>query len=121
MCAALRLALLTGARAGDVVGLCAAEIDIVARTWIIPAHRFKGKRAHKIPLSDAAWAIIGEAFACSPSNWAGPAFPHARDPALPMRRASLTRAMQRICAFLQLPRATVHDLRRTAATYLASE
>lgn len=121
MCAALKLALLTGARAGDVVGLCAAEIDIAARTWIIPARRFKGKRAHTIPLSDAAWAIIGEAFACSPSNWAGHTFPHARDPALPMRRASLTRAMQRICAFLQLPRATVHDLRRTAATYLASE
>ena len=121
MCGALKLALLTGARAGDVVGLCGDEIDIAAHSWIIPASRFKGKRAHTVPLSDASWGVIQDAFGGSPEAWSGPAFPNARDLKSPMRRASLTRAMQRICDFAKLPRATVHDLRRTVATYLASE
>ncbi len=81
MCGALKLALLTGARAGDIAGLRAEEIDIAARCWVIPAQRFKGKRAHTIPLSDAAWATIGAAFGTAPEHWLGPASPTLATPA----------------------------------------
>lgn len=121
MCAALKLVLLTGARAGDVVGLQAREIDPASKSWAIPASRFKTKRAQVIPLSPQAWALLTGLFCGDPAQWSGFAFPHARDASKGMERASLTRAMKRIATDANLERATPHDLRRTVATYLASE
>jgi integrase len=122
MAAALKLVLLTGARAGDVAGLHAREIDAASKSWSVPASRFKTKRAHVIPLSPQAWVLLHEVFGSDdPAAWAGFAFPHARDASKGMERASLTRAMKRIVTDAQLERVTPHDLRRTAATYLASE
>jgi len=50
----LRLALLTGARVGEVTGLCRSEIDGIAdaarAAWIIPGTRTKNGRDHLIPL-----------------------------------------------------------------------
>jgi integrase len=121
MVLALKLVLLTGTRPGDVVGLDAREVDQAARSWTISAGRFKTKRAHVVPLSAAAWEILARVFDAPPDQWRGPAFPHARDRATPMHRQSMTRAMARIVAAAGLERATPHDLRRTCATYLASE
>src|SRR5690606_24218272 len=79
MCAALKLVLLTGARPGDVAGLHATEIDIAARSWTIPAGRYKTKRAQTVPLSELAWRAIEGLFDGSPEVWSGYAFQHARD------------------------------------------
>jgi integrase len=35
------------------------EVDLVARTWTLPASRTKNKRTHEIPLSDSAVEILG--------------------------------------------------------------
>jgi integrase len=121
MAAALKLVLLTAARAGDVAGLHAREIDPASKSWTIPASRFKAKRAHVIPLSPQAWVLLCCLFSGDPAQWSGFAFPHARDAGKGMERPSLTRAMKRIATDAKLERATPHDLRRTAATYLASE
>lgn len=118
MCAAIRLALLTGARAGDVAGLRVEELDFAARVWVIPASRFKSKRPHTVPLSDAAWDILKGVIPNAPSGFV---FPHARDENAPMQRASLTNAMRAVCKHAGVHGASVHDLRRTLATYLASE
>lgn len=107
---ALRFALLTLARIGDVTALDASEIDQEARAWVIPAERFKTKRAHVVPLSPAAWQILEDAFA---GNWGGRAFP--------MTRQHATRLMRLTVKAGKLTRATPHDLRRTGATLLASE
>lgn len=120
MCRAIKLILLTGVRAGDVAGMHADEIDQAARAWVIPAARFKGKRAHVVPLADAVVEILSQAFDAAPGDWSGYPFP-ARDAAAGVRRMSISRAMQRVVAFAGIRRATAHDLRRTVATYLASE
>lgn len=58
---ALRLAILTAARSGEVRLATWGEIDMQAATWTIPAERMKAGREHVIPLSKAALAIFEEA------------------------------------------------------------
>jgi integrase len=55
---ALEFAILTAARAGEVTGATWVEIDLEARLWTIPAARMKMGREHRVPLSDAAVAIL---------------------------------------------------------------
>lgn len=54
---ALRFAILTGARSGEVRGATWAEIDLKERLWIVPADRMKAGVEHRVPLSDAALAV----------------------------------------------------------------
>lgn len=129
MTVALKLILLTATRPSDVAGLQASEIDAAARSWTIPAERTKSGRAHVVPLSPDAWDLLAEAFGDKDAaKWKGAAFPNARHDAKAIERHSLSRAMARVRAEAKLedqekpiPRVTPHDLRRTAATYLASE
>ncbi|MGH7152379.1 MAG: tyrosine-type recombinase/integrase, partial [Acetobacteraceae bacterium] len=55
---ALRFAIVTAARTGEVIGARWAEIDLTAGVWTVPAERMKG-RAHRVPLSGAALAVLG--------------------------------------------------------------
>jgi integrase len=62
---ALRLALLTGSRAGEVVGITRGEIEHLdddrRAAWTIPASRAKNGRAHYVPLSIMAQATLHSA------------------------------------------------------------
>jgi integrase len=60
---ALEFAILTAARSGEVRGATFAEIDRDARVWVIPADRMKAGREHRVPLTDAALAVIDKATA----------------------------------------------------------
>lgn len=62
---ALRFLILTASRTNEVLGARWSEIDEAKREWLIPADRMKGGRAHRIPLSNEAMAVIGEAKALS--------------------------------------------------------
>ena len=55
---ALEFSILTAARSGEVRGATWAEIDIVGKTWTIPADRMKAGKEHRVPLSDAAIGLI---------------------------------------------------------------
>ena len=55
---ALEFAILTAARTGEVIGARWSEINIAEQLWTIPAERMKGGREHRVPLSDAALAIV---------------------------------------------------------------
>lgn len=55
---ALTFAILTAARSGEVRGATWGEIDLKAREWRLSAERMKADRAHKVPLSDAATALL---------------------------------------------------------------
>lgn len=55
---ALTFAILTAARSGEVRGATWGEIDLSAREWRLSAERMKADRPHKVPLSDAAVAIL---------------------------------------------------------------
>lgn len=56
--AALRFTILTAARSGETRGAAWAEIDLDEKTWTIPAERMKAGAEHRVPLSEAALAIL---------------------------------------------------------------
>lgn len=56
--AALELLILTAARTGEVIYACWPEFDLKNRIWTVPANRMKMKREHRVPISNAAYAII---------------------------------------------------------------
>ena len=56
----LEFAILTAARTGEAIGATWCEIDFERRLWIVPAHRMKAQREHRVPLSDRALAILSE-------------------------------------------------------------
>ena len=55
---AFRFLVLTAARSGEVRGATWDEIDLEAANWTLKAGRMKGGKAHRIPLSDAALAVL---------------------------------------------------------------
>ncbi|WP_286705472.1 site-specific integrase [Acidiphilium sp. 37-64-53] len=54
----LAFTILTAARSGEARGARWDEIDMQARTWTIPPARMKAGRPHRVPLSDAALAVL---------------------------------------------------------------
>jgi integrase len=65
---ALRFTILTGARTDEVIGAKhkhpatwgeIADVD-GSPTWVIPKTRMKGRKMHRVPLSPAALALLGE-------------------------------------------------------------
>lgn len=55
---ALEFLILTAARSGEVRGARWDEIDEKARLWTVPGERMKAGREHRVPLSDAAMAVL---------------------------------------------------------------
>ena len=130
---AAKLCILTLQRAGEVMGMHTSEIDLVAKTWTLPAHRSKNRRSYFIPLSDAACELVREAITVNETSrgteilgqtkpqYSGHLFPSSTKIGQPSERAVLTRAMKRCCNSLGIVDATPHDLRRTGASMMASE
>jgi integrase len=65
---ALRLAILTAARTGEVIGARWPEIDMQAAVWTVPAERMKAEREQRVPLSEAALAVLREAAKARPGG-----------------------------------------------------
>jgi integrase len=57
---ALEFTILTAARTGETIGARCTEIDLLDKTWTIPAARMKAGREHRVPLSARALAILEE-------------------------------------------------------------
>jgi integrase len=55
---ALEFVILTAARSGEALKATWNEIDLNTRTWTIPAHRMKGNREHRVPLSEDALRVV---------------------------------------------------------------
>lgn len=55
---AVEFAILTAARSGEVRGASWDEVDLEARLWTVPASRMKASKEHRVPLSDAALALL---------------------------------------------------------------
>ena len=122
---AIRLAMLTLQRVGEIVGIHAREIDRKTRIWTIPAERTKNHRTHVVPLSDAALDVLGAAFDFTATHgagdWQGYAFPSSRHSDQPMTRHALSRAINRLTTALKIDDAIAHDFRRTGATMVTGE
>lgn len=55
---ALEFLTLCASRSGEVRGMEWGEVDLEARMWTIPAERMKAGKEHRVPLTDAAVAIL---------------------------------------------------------------
>lgn len=55
---ALEFVILTAARSGEARGATWAEIDLKAKTWVVPGERMKAGREHRVPLSDFAVELL---------------------------------------------------------------
>ena len=111
--AAFRLRLITAQRGGEVHGMCWADIDLNDRWWTIPGSVAKNGLAHRVPLSDLALEVLFALRDQQTAKMAASPYvlsPAARDPR--RRRPTLAR--------LGLSDFRGHDLRRTAASRMAS-
>jgi integrase len=59
---ALEFAILTAARTNEIIGATWDEIDLEQRVWTVPAARMKGRREHRVPLSEQALQILRSAY-----------------------------------------------------------
>jgi integrase len=118
---ALRLALLTGARASEVTGARKSEfldLDSPERAaWLIPGERTKNKRDHLMPLSSLAQETVKAAIALTDDDTEF-LFPARHSNIKPIDGHALTVAMRRFCRGWKEP-PSPHDLRRTVNTRLA--
>lgn len=55
---ALELVILTAARSGEVRGARWSEVDLDNGLWVVPGHRMKAGKEHRVPLSDAAVDLL---------------------------------------------------------------
>jgi integrase len=128
---AIKLVLVTTQRPGEVSGMHTREID--DGWWTIPSERAKNGQAHRVPLSSLAMEIIEESIAEnkkaheSPEGqeYTGYIFPCPhRAKVQPIERHALSKALKRnesedSLTVLGVASFTPHDLRRTAATFMA--
>jgi integrase len=56
--AALEFVILNATRTTETLGAAWSEVDLQAKLWIIPGERMKGGEEHRVPLSDAAVAVL---------------------------------------------------------------
>jgi integrase len=107
-----KLLILTGQRRGEVTQMRSSQLDLKAKTWLIPAELSKNGREHLLPLSDHAIAVINSV----PK--------HGNDLLFPARGnddnvvSGFTRAKNRLDKLSGVTGWTLHDLRRTTATFL---
>ena len=126
---ALRLALLTAARASEIAGARKTEFQNLDEpeqaAWLIPGERAKNKRDHLIPLPPLAVETVKSAIEMSGNSEC--LFPTRLGRGGQIDRHTLTVAMVRFAKNLKGPiaktwqtePATPHDLRRTVNTRLA--
>ena len=108
---ALEFAVLTAARSGEVRGASWSEIDLAEALWTIPAARMKGGREHRVPLSEAALAIL-EGLGTA-AEGSGLVFPGARGQ--PLSDMSLSAVLRR----MKLDDFTVHGFRSSFRDWCA--
>lgn len=122
---AMRLLLLTGARASEVAELPWAELDLAEGTWLLPGARSKNGLPNLVPLLPQAVDMLrrrlesrkkDEDGNADPYVFPGPRRAHMTDANLskPLRRACEKLAENGIASF------TPHDLRRTVETGMAA-
>jgi integrase len=114
----IKLLALTGARRTEISSLAWCEIDFDQALITLPAQRVKGKRAHEIPLSTPALAILqaqprraGRDFVFGSSTHGFRGYARAK-----RDLDARINASRRLQGKPPMPRWVVHDLRRSFST-----
>lgn len=106
------LLLATAQRRGELANMRWSELDLEARTWVIPAERAKNGKPHVVHLSDFAVSLLDEV----------PQFVHC-DYVFTTTRRSPVSGFSKALRWLHKHSETadwhMHDLRRTAASGMA--
>lgn len=113
---AMRLVVLTACRKNEVVGARWSEFDLSAAAWEIPAERMKARRAHWVPLSRQAVALLRMLREIIPEESAY-LFPNRVDPTRPIADRSLNAVMERL-GYSGV--GTPHDMRAAFSTHFNS-
>jgi integrase len=109
--ALVRLLVLTGQRRGEIAGLTWDEIDLDKRLISLPRERVKNDRAHEVPLSPQAAALI-EALPRLSDRYV-----FSLDGSVPIGGFGKFKAQfDKLCGVENF---TLHDLRRSAASGMA--
>ena len=109
-----RFVVLTAVRSGEARGATWDEIDLDARLWIIPPSRMKANVEHRVPLSDAAFAVLEQARVLK--NDSDLIFPSPRKLGLPLSDMAMTKLLRDV----QLAeRATMHGFRSSFRDWCA--
>lgn len=112
--ACLRFVVLTACRSGEARLAAWAEIDFEAREWRIPAERMKMGVEHRVPLSDAALAVLES---MRPLRGAADlVFPSPLRASRPLSDMTLTKVLRDTGL---ADRATVHGFRSAFRTWAA--
>lgn len=115
---ATKLLLITAQRKIEVLSIEKSEIDLRSKFWTIPSHKAKNGQSHRVPLSTLAIDAIEKAIAYSnDSKWLFPALSSEE------RHIPENTLNQRLCnnkEIIRIEDFIPHDLRRTAASYMAS-
>jgi integrase len=111
-----RLALVTAQRIGEVSAIAMKDLDLesVAPVWTIPAAKTKNGETHKVWLSPLALHLINRARELTSREWL---FPLASKDA-PMRTPNIVDVLKAAREVLEIEDFRLHDLRRTAATWM---
>ncbi len=116
---ALKLMLLTGQRAGEVINMEWGEIDFENCLWSIPAEKSKNNRSHSVPLTETSLTLLNQAKEINPiNNWVFPS-PQKQESPKPIEVRSLSKALGRKLSDLGIKKFVPHDIRRTVRTKLA--
>jgi integrase len=106
---ALKLALVTGQRIGEITGMVEDELDLRNGIWTIPASRAKNGSQHVVPLTAMALSLINEA---RRTAVIGRLFPG-------LNSVKIGQQVIRYRDRLPVSDWAAHDLRRSVCTHLA--
>lgn len=116
--AAIRLMLLTAARKNEMAGMARSELGADG-TWTLPGSRTKNSRVHLLPLPPLALALLAEVN--TPGDLIFSTNLRSRISGWSKTKKRLDEAVQRLAGSeVRIPNWTLHDLRRTAASGMAS-
>jgi integrase len=108
---ALEFTILTAARTGEVIGAKWEEFNFAERVWTVPAPRMKSGREHRVPLSDAALAILQQMSAIRSGEYIFPGLRAGK----PLSNMAMMMILRRIGR----GDLTVHGFRATFRTWAA--
>ena len=110
---ALEFCILTATRSGETLGARWFEVDMAAKVWTVPAARMKAARAHRIPLSDRAMAILEK---LEPARTGDFVFPGQR-----ADKPLSNMAMEMVLRRMKMDGVTVHGFRSAFRDWAGNE
>jgi integrase len=117
---ALKLALFTCQRRGEIAGMRDEELDFDNRIWRVPGDRTKSGRPNVVPLTQTMVDLIVDARSLRGKKAGSAVFPSFVREGQSIHPHAISKGMARLMAKLKFE-ATPHHLRRTGRTLLSLE